>query len=99
MPELKIDFMRYRHVLGTASAILVFASAVSLVVNQLNWGLDFTGGTLVEVVYDKPVDPQTVREQLDDAGYTGHVVQYFGSDRDVLVRVPPQKNLTDQQNA
>ncbi len=81
------------------SSLFVIASIVSLAFNQLEWGLDFTGGTLVEVAYEAPVDPQAIREQLTAAGYAGHVVQYFGSDRDVLVRVPPQKSLSDQENA
>lgn len=91
--------MKYRKVAAGVSALLVVLSIGSLAFNQLNWGLDFTGGTLVEVVYDGPVDPQEVRAELEAAGYNGHIVQYFGSDRDILVRMPPQQNLTDQENA
>lgn len=85
-----IDFMRWRKVAAAVSAVLVLCSMGSLAVNQLEWGLDFTGGTLVEVAYPEPVNPETIRVQLDAAGYDGHVVQFFGSDRDILVRVPPQ---------
>lgn len=99
MAEFKIDFMKYRFVAAWISGALVVAAIVSLGINQLNWGLDFTGGTLVEVVYEESVDPQALREQLSEAGYVGHVVQYFGSDRDILVRMPPQKALTDRENA
>lgn len=99
MAVYNFDFMKYRHIAAIASSALVLASVVSLAVNQLEWGLDFTGGTLVEVQYEAPADPQLIRQQLDESGYVGHVVQYFGSDRDVLVRVPPQKELSDQQNA
>lgn len=98
-PALTIDFMKYRKIAAGISLLLVLASAVSLGVNQLEWGLDFTGGTLVEVVYEDAADPQAIRGQLDSAGYEGHVVQYFGSDRDVLVRMPPQKSLGPAQNA
>ncbi len=91
--------MKYRKVAAGVSALLVVLSIGSLAFNQLNWGLDFTGGTLVEVVYDGPVDPQEVRAELEAAGYNGHIVQYFGSDRDILVRMPPQQNLTVQENA
>jgi len=98
-PTLSIDFMKYRKIAASISIVLVLASVVSLAINQLNWGLDFTGGTLVEVVYEDAADPEGIRGQLDEAGFEGHVVQYFGSDRDVLVRMPPQKNLDDAENA
>lgn len=97
--KYKIDFMKYRNIAGGISLALVLASLVSLVWNQVEWGLDFTGGTLVEVAYESPVDPSDVRAELDSAGFSGHVVQYFGSERDILVRIPPQKNLTDRENA
>lgn len=91
--------MRFRVIAGVASIILVAASVISLAVNQVEWGLDFTGGSLVEVEYESPANPVTIRDQLSDAGYEGHVVQYFGSDRDILVRMPPQSNLDDKANA
>lgn len=91
--------MKYRKISAGVSTLLVVLSIGSLAFNQLNWGLDFTGGTLVEVVYGETVDPQEVRAELEAAGYEGHIVQYFGSDRDILVRMPPQKSLTIQENA
>lgn len=97
--DAKIDFMAYRRVAGIASAVLVVASLISLAINQVEWGLDFTGGSLVEVSYEAPVDPERIRVQLAEAGYAGHIVQYFGSDRDILVRVPPQKGLDARANA
>ncbi len=97
--NLGFDFMKYRKVAGISSVVLVLASIVSLAINQVEWGLDFTGGTIVEVEYDQPVSPVTIREELTSAGYEGHVVQYFGSDRDILVRIPPQKNLDTRANA
>jgi preprotein translocase subunit SecF len=97
--NIKFDFMAYRKIAAIGSLVLVLASALTLAINQLNWGLDFTGGTLVEVVFDEPVQPQDVRLKLTDAGYEGHVVQYFGSDRDVLMRIPPQKGMSDRDNA
>ena len=80
-----IDFMRWRKVAAVISTVLVLASITSLAINQLEWGLDFTGGTLVEVAYPEPADPVSLRALLDEAGYEGHVVQFFGSDRDILV--------------
>jgi preprotein translocase subunit SecF len=96
--DSKIDFMKYRNIAGSISLALVLASLVSLAFNQVEWGLDFTGGTLVEVAYENPVDPGDIRAELDGAGFSGHVVQFFGSERDILVRIPPQKNLSDREN-
>ncbi len=97
--ELNIDFMGYRKIAAGISILVVLASITSLAINQVEWGLDFTGGTLVEVYYEESVSPEAIRVELDEAGFVGHVVQYFGSDQDVLVRVPPQKGLTDRENA
>ena len=97
--KFNIDFMGYRKVAAAISLVLVLGSIGSLLVNQLNWGLDFTGGSLVEVAYEDSIEPQVIRRQLDEAGFVGHVVQYFGSDKDILIRIPPQKNLDDRENA
>ncbi|HKI74890.1 MAG TPA: protein translocase subunit SecF [Pseudomonadales bacterium] len=94
-----IDFMKYRYWLAGLSGTMVFISLVSVALNQENWGLDFTGGTLVEVVYDHPSNPEQIRGELTKAGFVGQVVQYFGSDRDIIVRIPPQKSMSDQANA
>jgi preprotein translocase subunit SecF len=97
--DIEFDFMSYRKIAERISIGVVLLSIVSLAVNQVEWGLDFTGGSLVEVAYESPVDPETIRGHLTEAGYTGHVVQYFGSDRDILVRIPPQKNIDPKENA
>lgn len=97
--KLKIDFMGHRQRFAIGSAILVVASFATLLINGLEWGLDFTGGTLVEVTFEGPVNPEEIRVHLAAEGYAGHVVQYFGSERDVMVRIPPQKNLDDRTNA
>ena len=72
---------------------------ISLVFKQLNWGLDFTGGTLVEVAYPSAAVPEDIRQALDERGWNGHLVQFFGSDRDILVRMPPQKDRSERENA
>lgn len=87
MKEFAIDFMGKRRIAGTVSILLVLASIVSLAINQLNFGLDFTGGTLIEVSYEQPVDLNEVRNQLIQAGYENPVAQNFGADTDVLVRL------------
>ena len=89
-PEFNFDFMGRRKLAGGVSIVLVLLSLGSLTFNGLNFGLDFTGGTLVEVGFSESVDPEALRSQLDDAGFANGVVQQFGSDREVLIRMPPQ---------
>ena len=95
----KVPFMKFRKIAAMGSIVLLLVAISSLALQSLNWGLDFTGGTLVEVSYPESVNPEQIRLDLDAAGWNGHVVQYFGSDRDILVRMPPQKNLSDKDNA
>ncbi len=83
-----IDFMSRRNVALIVSSILIVASILSLSFKGLNFGLDFTGGTLIEVGYPKAPDTSEVREQLSNAGYDS-VVQTFGAATDIVVRIPP----------
>ena len=94
-----IPFMKYRKVAALISIVLVSLSCISLGIKQLNWGLDFTGGTLVEVAYPSAAVPEKIRQSLDEKGWNGHLVQFFGSDRDILVRMPPQKDRSERENA
>jgi len=83
-----IDFLgRRRYAAFVSGAVLVLAIG-SLALQGLKFGIDFTGGTLVEVGYDESVDIMEVREQLAAAGIDDAQVQYFGSSSDVLVRLP-----------
>ncbi len=89
MDDMKvINFMRLRTLATVFSVILMLGSVVALAVKGINWGLDFTGGTLIELVYDQPVRTADIRAQLSVAGYDNAVVQEFGSARDILVRIP-----------
>lgn len=83
-----IDFMGQRKLAFAFSIVMMVGSIGSLVVNGLQLGLDFTGGTLVEVSYSDVVELGDVRTTLADAGYKKAVVVYFGSESDVLVRLP-----------
>lgn len=83
-----INFMGARKFAVALSAVLVLGSLVSLTINGLQFGLDFTGGTLVELGYDRPADLQKIRDDLDKAGFEKSVVQDYGTARDVLVRMP-----------
>ena len=83
-----IDFLGRRGAALIVSVALIVVSIGSLAARGLNFGIDFTGGTLVEVGYDESVDIGQVREQLASAGIEDAQVQYFGSSTDLLVRLP-----------
>lgn len=82
-----ISFMKFRKLAMGFSLILIIISLVSLSVKGLKFGLDFTGGTQVEVEYDKPADLTKVRQQLADAGHDDAVVVYFGVETEILIRL------------
>ncbi len=82
-----LDFMGKRKIASVISLVLVLISIASLSFQGLSLGLDFTGGTLVEMEYKKAPKIAEVKAQLEGAGYKGFVVQTFGSERSVLVRL------------
>ena len=88
------DFMGYRKLATVVSGLLILVSLYSLVTQGLKLGLDFTGGTLVEVQYDQSAELSTIRSTLESAGYEDAVVVHFGSDRDVLIRLPVSNSST-----
>jgi preprotein translocase subunit SecF len=85
-----IDFMGKRKLAILFSLLLMAIAIGAMVTRGLNFGLDFTGGTLIEVGYEQPVDLQEVRAALDKVGFGDAVVQHFGTSRDVLVRLAPR---------
>ncbi|BBA33733.1 protein-export membrane protein SecF [Methylocaldum marinum] len=90
----KIDFMRWSWPAVILSAVLSVVSIVSLGWQGLNFAIDFTGGTIIEVAYQEPADLEEVRQQLRDAGFANPIVQHFGTTREVLIRLAPQAELT-----
>lgn len=92
-----IPFMRVRFGAWIFSGLLLVASIVSLAVNQLNWGLDFTGGTVIEVGYAQEANLSDIRTTLDTNGFSGAVVQNFGTQQDVLIRIEPQEGVKAQE--
>ncbi len=82
------DFLGKRKLAMTISIGVILISIAAIAVRGLNFGIDFTGGTLVEVGYDTPVNVESVRDQLDGAGYDDAIVQHFGTSSDVLIRLP-----------
>lgn len=86
------DFMGLRKLASVISIVLVVASIALLAVRGLNLGLDFTGGTSVEFEYEQPPELEDVRNTLAEAGYEKFVVQNFGDDNLVLVRLAESEN-------
>ena len=85
--RFNFDFMGKRKIAAVVSAVLLSVSLLSLVTKQLNFGIDFTGGTLVEVSYQETVELEQIRELLAATEFSAASVQYFGSARDILIRV------------
>lgn len=91
MPKIKtFNFVGHRRKASYVSIALVTVSLICLLTKGLNFGLDFTGGTLVELSFSKPAEPTLVRDQLKEAGFKDPVVQKFGSDTSILIRVQPE---------
>lgn len=88
-----LNFMRLKWPAIAVSALLVLASIGSIATKGINWGLDFTGGTVIEAGFSQPADLPAVRKTLADAGYPDAVVQLFGTSRDVLIRIPLRPDL------
>ena len=86
MSNLSIDFMGQRRVAAIFSSMLVIASLVGFFTNGLNLGLDFSGGTLIELEYDQAADLEQVRGVLRDKQFTNAVAVPFGSDTEVMIR-------------
>lgn len=83
-----IPFMAWRRVAAVFSILAMLVAGGALATRSLNWGLDFTGGTLVEVAYGESANLPEIRSILEASGYSGAVVVAFGTDRDVLIRLP-----------
>lgn len=92
-----LDFMRLGPAAFVFSLILMIASIGIIVKNGFNWGLDFTGGTLIEVTFSKSADLGQVRDELQKAGFDNAIVQNFGTSRDVMVRMPPKDDIKGEE--
>ena len=89
---LNVNFMAPRKILGVMSIILVVGSLILLGTRGLNLGMDFTGGTTVVVQGEQDIDTDQVREALSGNGFGDAVVQYYGSAREVSIRVSPRED-------
>ena len=99
LSKTEIDFMGVRRVAAGISAMLAVASVISLFVNSLNFGLDFTSGTSVRLNYSETVDLDQVNLTLQQSGYEDAVIVTFGSDRDIRVLLPLDSSVAEQDQA
>ena len=88
-----VAFMSYRKAALLLSIVLMLASVVSLATNKLNFGLDFTGGTLIEVGFEKTADLNKIRAIMEANGFDDAVVKFYGSSRDVVIRLATREGV------
>ncbi|MEO6263579.1 MAG: protein translocase subunit SecF [Luteimonas sp.] len=96
--DSNFDFMRLRWVSLGIAALIMFIGIGAMVGKGFNFALDFTGGTVTELRFAKPVDVDGVRERLARTGYEGAQVQTFGSGNDLLVRLQPKEGAATGQS-
>ena len=87
---MHIDFMRFRKILLLVSAFLFVGALTSITLRGFNLGLDFSGGSLVEIKYPEPVALETIRSVLEESGFEDYQVVNFGSNLDVLIKIAEQ---------
>lgn len=90
-----ISFMSHRKITMIFSLILIVMSIASLAIRGLQFGLDFTGGTLLEVSYSNAVELKPIRDKLHSNGFDDAIIQHFGSANEVLIRVAPKKDVSN----
>jgi len=86
--SFNIDFLAWRKLALIVSSIFLVVSISSLFIKGLNWGLDFTGGTLVELSYPNGAEIDSIRDTLSSEGFEGAQVANFGSNKEVLIKLP-----------
>jgi len=92
--KLNIDFMGKRKWALVFSTAIILIAVFSVITRGMNLGIDFTGGTLVEVGYQQAAELKQVRQELTQSGFSEATVQHFGSSRDVLVRLAPKEDVS-----
>ena len=90
-------FMEHRKPAMVLSVALIVVSGAALALRGLNFGIDFTGGTLVELGYEQAADLERIRGTIDGAGFKDAAVQYFGGATDVLIRVAPDETTSQSE--
>jgi preprotein translocase subunit SecF len=92
-----LDFMRYKWICLGFSTFLVLGSLFSIFTKGLNFGLDFTGGTVIELEFQQQADLVAVRSKLGDAGFADAQVQFFGNSKEVMIRIAPRQGVEQKQ--
>jgi len=95
--DQRLDFMGKRKISVMFSAIILLVSIVSMGIQGLNFGIDFTGGTLIEVGYTESADLEEIRGALQAKGFKNPVVQHFGSTKEVLIRLAPREDMSNSE--
>jgi len=95
--ETRIDFLGMRKPAMILSLLLILISIGAIATRGFNFGIDFTGGTLIEVGYPQSVELDKVRQALTDSGYGDAVVQHFGAATDVLIRIAPREGVSSAE--
>ncbi len=95
--ETHFKFMSKRRIATIFSLILILISIGSLATRSLNFGIDFTGGTLIEVGYPESVELTDIRAALSKSGFNDAIVQHFGTAKDVLVRIAPREDTSSAE--
>jgi len=99
LKDFNIDFMGKMRPALVLSGVAMMVCIASMILRGFNFGLDFTGGTLIEVGYEKPMEVSEVRAALTEAGFQGATVQNFGTTRDVLIRIAPQTDGAEEESS
>lgn len=97
MLKQNFDFISKRKIALVGSGLLLLISAASLIVNGLKLGIDFTGGTLIEVGYSEIVELENIRSALEAHEFSNATVQNFGTAKDVLIRIKPREGVNHSQ--
>lgn len=92
-PNSKIDFMGARKWTAMLSALMFVVCIAALIMNGLKWGLDFTGGTQIEVSYQKSANLPQIREKLYEVGFSEAQVVSYGTSKDVLISIAPRSDI------
>ena len=92
-PNSNVDFMGARKWTALLSILIFLVSITALIANGLKWGLDFTGGTQIQVVYSQPADLGSIREELYKVGFKEAQVVSYGTSKDVLISIAPRGDL------
>ncbi len=95
--QFNFDLMGKRKLALILSTLLIIISIASLIIRGLVLGIDFTGGTLVEIGYPGSIDPQIIRSQLVAGGFDDASVQHFGSSKDILIRLPSKEGRVSSE--